>query len=67
MSIPAHPRYFYDENGQPQMVLLSYAEYVAMVEELEDQIDSALADKLLQTKTPRRPLREIIAERESSK
>jgi hypothetical protein len=64
MSVDLHPHYLYDEQGKPKLVLLSYDEYVAMVEELEDQIDSRiLAERVTNAGTPI-PLEDLIAQLE---
>jgi hypothetical protein len=62
MSVELHPQYLYDEEGKPKMVLLSYAEYVAVLEELEDLQDAAtLAERVRNAGEPE-ALEDVVRE-----
>jgi hypothetical protein len=61
MSIPAHPRFVVDENGQPTMVMLDFAGWIAMVQSLKDRLDPAVLEQ--RVKVAGTPLREVLAKK----
>lgn len=62
MSVELHPQYLFDESGEPQTVLLSYSEYLALLEELEDLTDSAILKGRLRNAGQPVPLRQVMQE-----
>lgn len=62
MSVEIHPQYLFDEDGEPQSVLLSFAEFRAMLEELEDTADLKALETAMANAKGARPLADVFAE-----
>jgi hypothetical protein len=63
-AIEVHPQYLVDEEGQRHSVLLSLAEFEALMELVEDLNDAAALDKAVAASTgQRRNIRDVIADR----
>lgn len=57
-----HPKFLVDESGEKQAVLLSFAEYEAVLELIEDHSDALALDRAVANATGFRDLDEVIAD-----
>jgi hypothetical protein len=51
MSVEVHPQFLVDAEGKPQSVLLSIAEYEALMDRIEDFEDALIVHQMSQTAT----------------
>jgi hypothetical protein len=65
MSVKLQPKVYYDTHGKPESVLLSFEEFKAILDELEDSADLRALEKAMETSEGTIKLSDFLEELEA--